>query len=49
MPRNIKREYENDSFRERNRFINNMTQILTNPNQTVLEAIKNVQVEQGRT
>ncbi|MGG1338526.1 hypothetical protein ABE196_19060 [Bacillus subtilis] len=40
MPRNIKREYENDSFRERNRFINNMTQILTNPNQTVLEAIK---------
>ncbi|MEK5085269.1 hypothetical protein [Bacillus sp. FSL H8-0515] len=40
MPQNIKREYEKKALLERNRFVNNMTQILTNPDQTVLEALR---------
>ncbi len=40
LPANIKRIYENNAFRERNNFVNNITQILTNPERTVLEALK---------
>jgi len=40
LPANIKRIYENNAFRERNNFLNNITQILTNPERTVLEALK---------
>lgn len=39
MPTNEKREYELKSFKERNKFVNNMTQILTNEERTVLQAI----------
>jgi len=39
MPKTIKRAYEKDSFRERNTFVNNMTQLLTNDNQTLLSAL----------
>lgn len=40
LPANVKRIYENNAFRERNNFVNNITQILTNPERTVLEALK---------
>ncbi|HDR6259335.1 hypothetical protein [Bacillus cereus] len=40
MPKIIKRAYERDSFRERNKFVNNMTSLLSNENQTLLTALK---------
>ncbi|MGG0888911.1 hypothetical protein [Cytobacillus horneckiae] len=40
LPQNTKRKYESTSFRERNNFINNITQVLTNPDRTVLDALK---------
>jgi hypothetical protein len=39
MPKIIQRTYEQISFRERNKFVNNMTQILTNDSQTLLKAL----------
>jgi hypothetical protein len=39
MPKIIQRTYEQISFRERNKFVNNMTQILTNDSQTLLSAL----------
>ncbi|MFS0882745.1 hypothetical protein [Metabacillus niabensis] len=43
LPDDVKRVYEVNAFRERNNFINNITQILTNPDRTVLEALKIVE------
>ncbi|ARJ25715.1 hypothetical protein B7492_32260 (plasmid) [Bacillus mycoides] len=40
MPKIIKRAYERDSFRERNKFVNNMTSLLSNENQTLLISLK---------
>ncbi|HFJ9306648.1 TPA: hypothetical protein ACGW6R_004189 [Bacillus cereus] len=40
MPKIIKRAYEKDSFRERNKFVNNMTSLLANESQTILTALK---------
>lgn len=39
MPKNIQRVYERISFNERNKFVNNMTQILTNDSNTLLTAL----------
>lgn len=38
----VKRVYENNAFRERNNFINTMTQLLTNNERTVLQALQTV-------
>lgn len=40
IPQNERRIYELKSFKERNKFVNNMTQILTNADRTVLQAIQ---------
>lgn len=37
---NIQRYYHQQALIQRNRFINNMTQLLTNPNETVVSALK---------
>ena len=42
MPYREKRIYEENSFRERNNFVNNMTQILTNEERTILQSLKTV-------
>ncbi|MGG3641484.1 hypothetical protein [Bacillus gobiensis] len=42
MPQNAKRVYEVNAFRERNYFVNYITQMLTNPERTVLDALKTV-------
>lgn len=42
MPRAIRKQYEASAFKERNRFLNNVTQVLTDPGQTVIMAIKKV-------
>lgn len=42
IPQQVKRGYENNAFREKNNFVNNMTQILTNNEKTVLQALKTV-------
>ncbi|HAR1504968.1 TPA: hypothetical protein IZ362_001980 [Enterococcus faecium] len=39
MPKSIKRSYELKSLQERNKFINNMTQILTDDSKTVTRAL----------
>ncbi|EMF0336543.1 hypothetical protein KCT23_002353 [Enterococcus faecium] len=39
MPKSVKRSYELKSLRERNKFINNMTQILTDESKTVTKAL----------
>ncbi|PFT09229.1 hypothetical protein COK59_09005 [Bacillus thuringiensis] len=39
MPKVIKRAYERDSFRERNKFVNNMTSLLANDSQTLLTSL----------
>ncbi|EJQ86876.1 hypothetical protein IGW_05268 [Bacillus cereus ISP3191] len=39
MPKIIKRAYERDSFRERNKFVNNMTSLLANDSQTLLTSL----------
>lgn len=39
---NVKREYEEKAFNERNKFINNLTQILTNPTTTTLDGLIDV-------
>ena len=40
LPKNVKRTYELKSLKERNRLINNLTQILTDESKTTLKAIK---------
>ncbi|KYD11477.1 hypothetical protein B4102_2205 [Heyndrickxia sporothermodurans] len=42
LPQNTKRTYEVNAFRERNNFVNNITQMLTNQDRTVLDALKTV-------
>lgn len=42
LPQNEKRAYEVNAFRERNNFVNNITQMLTNQERTVLDALKTV-------
>ncbi|UYX55857.1 hypothetical protein M3Y14_32015 (plasmid) [Bacillus thuringiensis] len=39
MPKIIQRAYEKDSFRERNKFVNNMTSLLANDSQTILTSL----------
>lgn len=40
MRNNVQRVYHQQARIQRNRFINNMTQLLTNPNETVVSALK---------
>lgn len=42
MPRVVRKQYESEAFNQRNKFLNNITQVLTDDNQTVLMAIKKV-------
>lgn len=42
LPRTVKKQYEQEAFNQRNKFLNNITQVLTDDNQTVLMAIKKV-------
>lgn len=42
IPQSVKRVYEEKAFRERNNFINYMTQILTNNDRTIVQAIQKV-------
>lgn len=42
MPQSIKRVYEENAFKERHMFINNLTQILTNSEKTMLQALETV-------
>ena len=43
MPRSVKRSYNLSSLRERNRFLNNLTQILTDSSRTTVSGISQVQ------
>lgn len=40
LPQNEKRDYDLKSFDERNKFVNNMTQLLSNPEKTPLSCLK---------
>lgn len=42
MPQSIKRVYEANAFQERHNFVNNLTQILTNSDKTMLKALETV-------
>lgn len=42
LPQSIKKQYEFEAFNQRNKFLNNITQVLTDDNQTVLMAIRKV-------
>ncbi|PAE87684.1 hypothetical protein [Shouchella clausii] len=42
LPKSIKKQYEFEGFNQRNKFLNNITQVLTDDNQTVLTAIRKV-------
>lgn len=42
LPKSIRKQYEMEAFNQRNKFLNNITQVLTDDNQTVLMAIKKV-------
>lgn len=42
LPNNVRKQYESESFNQRNKFLNNITQVLTDTNQTVLMAILKV-------
>lgn len=44
MPKTIQKEYETESFAQRNKFINNMTQIMTDDNKTVGKALGTAKV-----
>lgn len=44
LPKSIKKQYESEGFRQRNRFLNNITQVLTDDNKTVLMSIKKVTI-----
>nr|CDQ37702.1 hypothetical protein BN993_07264 [Virgibacillus halodenitrificans] len=39
LPKNIEKNYQTKSFRQRNKFVNNMTQILTDESKTVTKAL----------
>ena len=47
MPRAIRKQYEISAFNQRNRFLNNVTQVLTDPKQTVIMAIEKVTPRSG--
>lgn len=42
LPKSVTKQYEAESFNQRNKFLNNITQVLTDENQTVLMALKKV-------
>ena len=42
LPKSVKKQYEAESFNQRNKFINNITQVLTDENHTVLMALQKV-------
>lgn len=42
MPKAVRKQYVNEGFKQRNKFLNNITQVLTDDNKTVLMAIKKV-------
>ncbi len=42
LPKSIEKHYEMQSFSERNKFINNMTQVLTDESKTVIRALSTV-------
>lgn len=42
LPHSIRKQYEAEGFNQRNKFLNNITQVLTDDNQTVLMAIRKV-------
>lgn len=44
MPNTIRKEYESESFAQRNKYINNMTQIMTDGNKTVAMAISTAKI-----
>ncbi len=39
LPKSVQKQYEAESFRQRNKFVNNMTQILTDENKTVIRGL----------
>lgn len=39
LPKSVRKTYDKHSFDQRNKFINNLTQVLTDPSKTVLEAL----------
>jgi hypothetical protein len=39
LPKSIKKQYKDHAFNQRNKFINNMTQLLTDENKTVVRAL----------
>ena len=42
LPKSVKKQYEYEAFTQRNKFLNNITQVLTDDNQTVLMALRKV-------
>lgn len=42
LPKSIKKQYEMEGFNQRNKFINNLTQVLTDNSQTVLMGLQKV-------
>lgn len=42
LPQSVRKQYEQAAFNQRNKFLNNITQVLTDDNQTVLMAIRKV-------
>lgn len=42
LPKSIRKQYEAEGFNQRNKFINNITQVLTDSSQTVLMALQKV-------
>lgn len=44
LPQSVRKQYEREAFNQRNKFVNNITQVLTDDNQTVIGAIRKVTV-----
>lgn len=42
LPKSVQKQYEAEGFNQRNKFLNNITQVLTDDNQTVLMALRKV-------
>lgn len=42
LPKSIRKQYMAEGFKQRNKFLNNITQVLTDENQTVLMALRKV-------
>lgn len=42
LPKSVRKQYEAEAFNQRNKFLNNITQVLTDDSQTVLMAIRKV-------